>query len=212
MATKERLRCERLDRIQVLRKKHGAKYLHRNPILPVDVIKECGAESCRELEDRLDMKDVRDAASWELATRQVADTRSRKNRKFTFQKQASPLKRELEKLEDHCIPEHVLPYYRKDNTRADFSAEFMERKRKQLVEAERKRVKMEDDKKRAAWRKKDKVKQSRALEENQERERRDNENREKYRVAWENRERSDCRVTQAWIDMGVEMARFGKQD
>lgn len=31
-------------------------------------------------------------------------------------------------------------------------------------------------------------------------------------LRWENRERSDCRVTQAWIDLGADMARVGSWD
>ncbi|ESZ95963.1 hypothetical protein SBOR_3655 [Sclerotinia borealis F-4128] len=182
----QRRREEKRERRNELKKlaEKGITHVHKNPYLSEDVIKECGAESYRDLEGRIKMEDMRDAAYWEMTRRRIEEGRSRKPK---CKKQLSSLENELCKLEDHLIPEDVVPYMRWDNHRVVLESESVTVRRRE-EEAERRERETKEEKIRKR------------------------ENREKDDAAWESRERSTCRVTQAWIDMGADLARVGKWD
>ncbi|KAJ8065825.1 hypothetical protein OCU04_006488 [Sclerotinia nivalis] len=234
--SKQRLRSERHERYKKWKEQaiKGLTHVHRNPFLSEDVIKECGAESYKELEGKVEMDDMRDAAYWEITSRQIEDIHSRKSKNFIFRKKSSPLRKELKKLEDHWIPEEVMPYMKLDNRKIRFESEVVrERKRRQDIDDEE----VEDEQRtylaRMEARKLDArrleacngearpkfpaMKKIRDREKEKEREirrkeRRERKNREVDLARWENRERSDCCITQAWIDMGADMARVGNWD
>ncbi|QSZ34719.1 hypothetical protein DSL72_007574 [Monilinia vaccinii-corymbosi] len=97
-----RLFKERQERRVMLWEQYqkGLRRFQINPLLSEDIIKEYGAERYGELEGRLDVRDMRDAASWELTSRHVDDKMCRKSAS-TFQKRKSPLRNEvLRVLED----------------------------------------------------------------------------------------------------------------
>ncbi|APA10728.1 predicted protein [Sclerotinia sclerotiorum 1980 UF-70] len=257
--SKRRLRSERHEKYKVWRERAGkdATHVHRNPILSEDFIKECGGKGYRELEGRIDMCDMRNAAYWEITSRWVGDVYSRKRVNFGLEKEkkldSSPLRRELRKFQGCWVSEEVMPYGKVGNGNGKESGEMGGelqgvgvRKRRldrdgdrdgeidididgQEVEDEQKTylarmkarrleicnkegesgmrslpMQMQGIRDRENEKKQDKERESRRKER---RERRD---REKDRERWVNRERSHCGVTQAWIDLGVEMGRVGR--
>ncbi|KAF7899433.1 hypothetical protein EAF00_003769 [Botryotinia globosa] len=286
---RQRLRNERHERHKVFKKqaKKGLSHVHRNPILSEEIIKECGGETYAELEGRVEMDDMRNAAYWEMTTRQIEDMPTRKDRYSVFKKRPSPLRKELLKLDNHWIPDSVMPYIKISGKIIKFESEIMRAsKRKQDTdkEAEEEERKMYESRckarkldsenveaRMAQWemeynaakkqirkeheeemKKEEEEEEMRILKEEkkaeEERERlseaqekrirediqrkeknerlrvererakdRAKEGRERWkekrdRLRWENRERSDCRVTQAWIDLGADMARVGRWD
>ncbi|KAF7877711.1 hypothetical protein EAF04_001382 [Stromatinia cepivora] len=232
--SKQRLRGERHERYKEWKEqaKKGLTHVHRNPFLFEDVIKECGAESYKELEGKVEMDDMRDAAYWEITTRQIEDMHSKKSKNFIFQKKPSPLRKELKKSDDHWIPEEVMPYMKLDNRKIRFESEVIrERKRRQDIDDEEGEDEQRTYQARMEARKLDaqrleactgearlkflamkKIREKEKEREVRRKERQERKNREMDLARWENRERSDCCVTQAWIDMGADMARVGNWD
>ncbi|TEY66046.1 hypothetical protein BOTCAL_0134g00170 [Botryotinia calthae] len=288
--SRQRLRNERYDRHKIYMKQveKGFSHVHKNPFLSEEIIKECGGETYAALEGRVEMDDLRDAAYWEMTTRQIEGIPTRKNRNSVFKKRPSPLREKLPILDDYWIPDSVMPHMKvsgqiikleseivrasKRKQDADKEAEEEERevyesrykarkidskkvKEKALMaqwerefNAVKKQIRREYEKKKKEENEeiREKTEQRKAIEERErpqeaqekrsmekkiqreeknerlrmERERarvRAKEERERRKdkrdlLRWENRERSDCRVTQAWIDLGADMARVGSWD
>ncbi|KAF7927298.1 uncharacterized protein EAE97_009973 [Botrytis byssoidea] len=285
---RQRLRNERHERHKVYKKqaKKGLSHVHRNPILSEEIIKECGGETYAELVGRVDMDDMRNAAYWEMTTRQIEEMPTRKDRYSVFKKRPSPLRKELPKLDNHWIPDSVMPYMkisgqiikfeseivrankRKQDTdneaegeeremyesrckvrkldsekvearMAQWEREYNTAKKQILKEHEEEMKKEEEEMRRLKEEKKAEEERERLWEAQEkriiekeiqrkeknerlrmERERakdrakdgRERRKEKRDRLRWENRERSDCRVTQAWIDLGADMARVGSWD
>ncbi|TGO49425.1 hypothetical protein BCON_0210g00050 [Botryotinia convoluta] len=288
--SRQRLRNERHERHKIYMKqvKKGMSHVHRNPFLSEEIIKECGGETYAELEGRVEMDDMRNAAYWEMTTRQIEEMPTRKDRHSVFKKRPSSLREESPKLDDNWIPDSVMPYMkisgqiikfeseivraskRKQDTdketeeeerevyesrykarkldskkvkekarmaqwereynavkkqiRKEYEEEMKEEDEEMRKKTEEKKAGEEQERLREAQEKRIKEKEIQRNEKNErlrmERERakvRAKEGRERRkekrdRLRWENRERSDCRVTQAWIDLGADMARVGSWD
>ncbi|KAF7913305.1 hypothetical protein BELL_0392g00030 [Botrytis elliptica] len=280
--SRHRLRNERHERHKIHKKqfKKGLTHVHRNPILSEEIIKECGGETYAELEGRVEMDDMRNAAYWEMTTRQIEEMPTRKDRHSVFKKRPSPLKGELPKLDDHWIPDSVMPYtkisgqiikFKSEIVRAskrkqdtDNEAEEEERKfhesrckarkldskesdarmaqwereynaaKKQVLKEYEEEMKKEEEETRKITEEKEAEEERERLWEAQEKKTREKEIQGKgknerlrteresakdrakegrrERLNWDNRERSDCRVTQAWMDLGADMARVGSWD
>ncbi|TGO87087.1 hypothetical protein BPOR_0251g00080 [Botrytis porri] len=288
--SRHRLRNEKQKRHKIYMKqvKKGLSHVHRNPFLSEEIIKECGGESYAELEGRFEMDDMRNAAYWEMTTRQIEEKPTRKDRYSVFRERPSLLREELPKLDDHWIPDSLMPYMkisgqirlikfeseivraskRKQDTDKDAEEEEREvyesrckarkpdskkvearvaqweRKynaaKKQTLKEYEGKMKEEDEEMRKITEEKEAEEERERLREAQEkrirekaiqrkekderlymeRERskvRAKEGRERWKekrdnLRWENRERSDCRVTQAWIDLGADLARVGSWD
>ncbi|KAF7942963.1 hypothetical protein EAE96_010912 [Botrytis aclada] len=285
-----RLRNERYKRHKIYLKqvKKGLSHVHRNPFLSEEIIKECGGETYAELEGRVEMDDLRDAAYWEMTTRRIEEIPIRKIKHSAFKKLPSPLREELPKLDDHWIPDSVMPYMKISGQIINFESEIVRAtKRKQDTDKETEQEEREVYESRCKARKLDsrklnekagtaqwereynalkkqilkeyeekmkeegeeirrKTEEKKAEEEREqlreaqekktreteiqreeknerlrmERERahvrvkegRERRKEKRDRLKWETRERSDCRVTQAWIDLGADMARVGSWD
>ncbi|KAF5877815.1 uncharacterized protein Bfra_002185 [Botrytis fragariae] len=275
--SRQRLRNERHERHKIYMKqvKKGFSHVHRNPFLSEEIIKECGGETYAELEGRVEMDDMRNAAHWEMTTRQIEEVPTRKDRHSVFKKRPSPLREELPKLDDHWIPDSAMPYMktsgqiikfqskivRASKRKQDFDKEAKEEERemcesrykarkldskkeksriaqwereynaakKQIRKEYEEEMKNEEEEMRKITEEKEAEEARERLWEAQEKRIREKEIQRKEknerllmererrkekrdRLRWENRERSDCRVTQAWIDLGADMARVGSWD
>lgn len=176
------------------------------------------------------MQDLRDAVCWELTNRKVSEKSSRKNRTKKFRRRKSPLRNELRELGDDWIQEGLLPFVREDEVKIEAKAEILQdskkRKRDVVEEEEREQYRKREEEqskwfdyfmareieKSQAIEKERKERRARRKErkEKREREKREKELRGMDLVAWENRERSDCSITQIWIDLGVDLARLNR--
>ncbi|KAM0148171.1 hypothetical protein ACHAPG_010169 [Botrytis cinerea] len=288
--SRQRLRNERYDRHKIHMKQveKGFSHVHKNPFLSEEIIKECGGETYAALEGRVEMDDLRDAAYWEMTTRQIDGIPTRKNRNSVFKKRPSPLREELPILDDHWISDSVMPHMkvsgqiiklgseivraskRKQDTdkeaeegqREVHESRYKARKldskkvkekasmaqwerefnavKKQIRQEYEEKMKEENEEMREETEKRKAVEERERSQEAQEKRRRETKirreeknerlcmERESARVRategperrkekrdllrWENREISDCRVTQAWIDLGADMARVGSWD
>ncbi|TGO55151.1 hypothetical protein BOTNAR_0251g00070 [Botryotinia narcissicola] len=285
---RQRLRNERHERHKVYKKqaKKGLSHVHRNPILSEEIIKECGGETYAEMEGKVGMDDMRNAAYWEMTTRQIEEVPTRKDRHSVFKKRPSPLRKELPKLDNHWIPDSVMPHIKISGQINKFESEIVrvnkrkqdtdneaEREEREMYESRCKARKLDSEKveaRMAEWEreynaakrhiqkeheeemKKEeegmrRVKEEKKAEEERERlweaqekriiekeiqrkeknerlrmererakdrakDGRERQKEKRDRLRWENRERSDCRVTQAWIDLGADMTRVGSWD
>lgn len=285
--SRQRLRNERYERHKIYKKqvKKGLLHVHRNPILSEEIIKECGGETYAELEGRVEMDDMRNAAYWEMTTRQIEEMPTRKDRHSVFRKRASPLRKELPKLDNHWIPDSVMPYIKisgqiikfeseiaraskrkqdtdkeaeeeeremyesrckarkldskkvgarmvqwereynaaKEQIRKEYEEEMKEEEemrktteekeaeeeRERLWEAQEKRIR---EKEIQGKEKNERLRMERERAKDRAKEGRERRKEKRDRLRWENRERSNCRVTQAWIDLGADMARVGSWD
>ncbi|TGO18216.1 hypothetical protein BTUL_0011g00220 [Botrytis tulipae] len=135
----QRLRNERHEKHKVHKKqaKKGLSHVHRNPILSEEIIKECGGETYAELEGRVEMDDMRNAAYWEMTARQIEEIPTRKDRYSVFKKRPSPLRKELPKLDNHSIPDSVMPYMKISGKIIKLESEIVQaNKRKQDTDRE----------------------------------------------------------------------------
>lgn len=228
--SRDRLKRERSEKHRIHREqvRKGKTHVHINPILDEDTIRECGGESYKDLEGRVDEKDMKGAAIWEMTTRRITGKTSRKSRSTRWRKRESPLRKELEFRGDHWIPRGVWPVVKTNMERGvkvqrlgceeEWIREGMRHQdmdEEEALEKEAKEKAFFEQKIREEEVRQISLANVRLWKEKQRMivlENRKKEMREKGRVAWENRERSECCVTQAWIDLGADMKRVGCWD